>query len=148
MKKKNVGIVGCGKWGKKIIKELNKLSKIVFVYNSKNNYKNFDKNIDWVFILTPDHTHSKIVKYFLRKKINVFCEKPLTIKIKEAENLIKLSKDMNTKLYVSDIEKYKNIKIKINKDINHIVRTKRDTGKPISLLNRLAYHDFYLLLIF
>ena len=34
MKKKNVGIVGCGKWGKKIIKELNKLSKIVFVYNT------------------------------------------------------------------------------------------------------------------
>ncbi len=43
MKKKNVGIIGNGKWGKKIINELQKISNIKFVYNSKNNFKNYEK---------------------------------------------------------------------------------------------------------
>ena len=52
MIKKNVGVIGCGKWGKKIIKELEEISIIKFIYNSKDDYKKFDKNIDWIFILT------------------------------------------------------------------------------------------------
>ena len=32
-----------------------------------------------------------------------------------------------------------------NKKRNYIIRTKRDKGSVKSLLNRLAYHDFYLL---
>tara|TARA_Y100000389_G_C17437536_1_gene506449 strand:+ start:260 stop:988 length:729 start_codon:yes stop_codon:yes gene_type:complete len=145
MKKKNIGVIGCGKWGKKIIKELKKISNIRFVYNSKDDYKNFEKNIDWIFILTPDTTHYRIAKFFIKKKINVFCEKPLTDKLKQAENLIKLSKYIGSKLYIDDIENYKNKSIKIKKGINYIFRTKKDTGTIKSLLNRLAYHDFYLL---
>ena len=145
MRKKNVGVVGRGNWGKKIISELEKISNIKFIYRSKDNYKKFNKDIDWIFVLTPDSTHYNIVKYFTKKKINVFCEKPLTIKLKQAEDLIGLSKKFKTKLYIDDIENYKKKKIKINNDINYIIRTKKDSGTPKSLLNRLAYHDFYLL---
>ena len=145
MKKKNVGIIGNGKWGKKIINELQKISNIKFVYNSKNNFKNYEKEIDWIFILTPDSTHYDITKFFLKKNVNVFCEKPLSIKIKEAQSLIELSRRIKSRLYVDDIENYKKKKIRINKDINYIIRTKRDKGSVKSLLNRLAYHDFYLL---
>ena len=45
MKKKNIGVIGCGKWGKKIIKELKKISNIRFVYNSKDDYQNFEKKL-------------------------------------------------------------------------------------------------------
>lgn len=145
MKKKNVGVIGCGKWGLKIIKELKKISNIKFIYNSKNNYKKYPNNIDWVFILTPDNKHYTIAKYFIEQKINVFCEKPLTIKIKQAENLIKLSNKNKSYLYVDDIENYKKKNVKINDGINYITRTKKDFGSIKSLLNRLAYHDFYLL---
>ena len=145
MKKKNVGIIGNGKWGKKIINELEKISNIKFVYNSKNNFKNYEKNIDWIFILTPDNTHYNIAKYFLKKNVNVFCEKPLSIKIKEAQSLIEFSQRIKSRLYVDDIENYKKKKIRINRDTNYIIRTKRDRGSVKSLLNRLAYHDFYLL---
>ena len=65
MKKKTVGVIGCGKWGKNIIRELKKIANVKFVYNSKNNYQNYDKEIDWVFILTPNITHYNIVKYFV-----------------------------------------------------------------------------------
>lgn len=145
MKKKNIGVIGCGKWGLKIIKELKKISNIKFIYNSENDYKNYPKNIEWVFVLTPDDKHYTIAKYFLQQKINVFCEKPLAIKIKQAENLIKLSNKNKSYLYVDDIENYKKKNIKIIKGINYITRTKKDFGSIKSLLNRLAYHDFYLL---
>ena len=35
MKKKNVGVIGAGKWGKKIIKVLKQIANIKYVYNSK-----------------------------------------------------------------------------------------------------------------
>jgi hypothetical protein len=145
MKRKNIGVIGCGRWGKVIIKELNKISNIKFIYNSKDDYKKISENIDWIFILTPDKTHYKIAKHFLEKKINVFCEKPLTIDFKKADYLINLSKKLKTNLYVDDVEIYKKKHIKINNKINNIVRTKKDLGTAKSLLNRLAYHDFYLI---
>ena len=107
MKKKNVGIIGNGKWGRKIINELQKISNIKFVYNSKNNFKNYEKEIDWIFILTPDSTHYDITKFFLKKNVNVFCEKPLSVKIKEAQSLIEFSQRTKSRLYVDDIENYK-----------------------------------------
>jgi len=145
MKKKTVGVIGCGKWGKNIIRELKKISYVKFIYDSKNNYHNCEKKIDWVFILTPDITHYKIARYFIKNNINVFCEKPLTTKINQAENLINLSKRYKTKLYIDDIENYKKKKIIIKNKINYIIRTKLDSGNAKSLLDRLAYHDFYLL---
>ena len=145
MKKKIVGVIGCGKWGKNIIRELKKIANVKFVYNSKNNYQNYDKEINWIFILTPNITHYKIVKYFIKKKINVFCEKPLTTKVEQAKNLIKLSKKYRSKLYIDDIENYKKKIIKLNTKNNYITRTKQDSGTAKSLLDRLAYHDFYLL---
>ncbi len=145
MIKKNVGVIGCGKWGKKIIKELEEISIIKFIYNSKDDYKKFDKNIDWIFILTPVNTHYRLAKFFIKKKINVFCEKPLTNKLEQAKDLIKLSRNLDCKMYIDDIENFKKKKIKIYKRLNQVIRTKKDKGSIKSLLNRLAYHDFYLL---
>lgn len=143
--KKNIGVIGQGKWGQKVIKELQKISNIKFIYNSKSNYKKFSEKISWVFILTPNESHYKIAKYFLNKKINVFCEKPLATKIYQAKNLIKLSDKNRCKLYVDDLENYKKKKIIIDPKLNFIMRTKKDKGDARSLLYRLAYHDFYLL---
>ena len=39
----------------------------------------FYKNIDLVFILTSSGSHFEIAKFLLKKKINVLCEKPLTM---------------------------------------------------------------------
>ena len=78
MKKKNVGVIGCGKWGTKIINELKEISNIKFIYNSKNNYKNNKTIIDWVFILTPNKNHYEMTKYFLKRnmyKLIVYCIK-------------------------------------------------------------------------
>ena len=145
MIKKKVGVIGYGKWGKIIVNELCKISNIQFILRSKDDYKNYTNKVDWIFVLTPNNTHYSITKFFLKKKINVFCEKPLSLKITEAKKLVTLSNSNNVKLYINDIENFKNKKIKVNKLINHIIRTKKDDITSNSLLYRLAYHDFYLL---
>ena len=49
-----------------------------------------DDKIDFVVIVTPNNLHFEIAKSFLEKGINVVCDKPLTLKIEEAEELVSL----------------------------------------------------------
>ena len=93
---------------KKLYKNLLKIGKVQGVVTSKNDVKNFNlSNIDWAIVSSPNKFHFKYVKYFLEKKINVFCEKPLTESIILTKKLIKLAKINKTKLYISDIEIFK-----------------------------------------
>lgn len=145
MKKKKILVCGKGKWGKKIIFELKKISTITRVIDSKIDYKKIDlSKIDWVFILTPNSSHFKLVNFFLNKKKDVFCEKPLCLTLKQAVFLTNKARKYKCNLYISDIETYKQKKIKRKKFIN-IVRKKMVKGKNTEILNRLAYHDIYML---
>ena len=139
-----IGVIGRGKWGKKIIRTLKKYYKLEFIVGKNTNYKKIKKKIDWVFILTPNNTHYKICKYFLKLGINVFCEKPLTMSVKKANELYMLSKKNKVNLYVDDIEIFKNKKIKIKK-LNYVSRKKLSSGSNYSLFERLFYHDLYLI---
>ena len=144
MNKKTIGIIGYGKWGKKILPILKEICDIKFLINSKTNYKNINHKVDWVFVITDNKSHYKIVKYFLNKKKNVFCEKPLTESYHSTKTLFNLAKKTKAKLYVSDVEYYKKKKIKI-KNENNILRFKKNSLTSGNLLFRLAYHDFYIL---
>ena len=145
MKKKSILVCGKGRWGKKVIKELKKISKLIQTIDSKKDYKKINlEYIDWVFILTPNRSHFKLVNYFLSKKKNIFCEKPLCLTLKQAVFLINKARKNKCKLYVSDIELYKNKKIQKTKVIS-VVRKKLVKGDNDEILNRLAYHDIYLL---
>ena len=67
MIKKNVAIIGRGRWGLILKKKLKNISNLIFVTGKNYQNKNY-KNIDWVFIVTPDSTHKHIINYFLKKK--------------------------------------------------------------------------------
>lgn len=145
MKKKRVGIIGYGKWAKIMIPILSQYFNISFIINSNINYKFISLNkIEWLFILTNNSSHYEIVKFFLKKKVNIFCEKPLTKSLKQTLYLFNLAKINNCRLYVNDVEFFKYKKIKILKK-NRIIRLKKSLHSNESLLFRLAYHDFYLL---
>jgi hypothetical protein len=137
----NSGLIGCGNWGKKIKIILKKNTNLHFVSNSKSDYKKKIDKVDWVFVATPDKTHFRIVKFLINKNKNVFCEKPLTPKISEAELLFSLAKKKGTKLYVSDIENFKK-KILYKKN-NLIIRESNFRLNYKNILNRWFYHDFY-----
>ena len=123
-----IGIVGQGDWGKIILKNLesmnykeislcditslNRNNSFNQNYEMFSNYK--DLKCDYIFITSPTSTHFEICKYFLERKINVFCEKPLTTSTTEAEELYEIALQNDTILFVdwiftfnSHIEKIK-----------------------------------------
>jgi len=65
-------------------------------------YKNFGEmaekeaarkdKIDFVTIVTPNNLHFEIARVFLEKGINVVCDKPLTLEVQEAEELVNFAK--------------------------------------------------------
>ena len=145
MTRKKILVCGKGKWGKKVIKQLKILSKNIVVIDTKTYFKKIDlTDIDWVFVLTPNNTHFRLVSYFLSKKKNVFCEKPLTQSLSKTKYLVSLAKKNKCKLYISDVEIYKNKRINKTKKL-YVIRTKNSSGTTKEILYRLVYHDIYLL---
>jgi len=67
------------------------------------NYQNFDKiaenkNIDIVYVVLPNSMHHEYVIRAAKAGKHVMCEKPMSISVKEAEEMIKACKDANVQL--------------------------------------------------
>ena len=144
MHSKSTGLVGRGKWGKILQKKISSISKLHFIANSKSKYFNKLDKIDWIFIATPDNTHFNIVNKCIEKKINIFCEKPLTKTYIQSLRLFQKAKKNRILLYVDEVQSFLKKKLKIKK-YNYITRQKKGFGNPKDLLFRFAYHDFYYL---
>jgi len=133
------GLVGYGYWGKIIDSKLpqNLLEG------------NFDR-AKWIFIATPPPSHYELVKKYLNEFKNVFCEKPLTLDFVQAEELIKISKENNVRLYTDNIfllrDEIRNTKLIPCENIT-FNWFKKGPFKD-SLVNDLLYHDLYLLIHF
>jgi predicted dehydrogenase len=51
--------------------------------------RNRADRVDLVTVATPNSTHYEITKAFLQAGINVLCEKPMTVTVEEAEDLVR-----------------------------------------------------------
>ncbi len=99
--KKKVGIIGFGKMGQirlKVIKKLD-IFEVVSIYDPYSTKKNrlfvnslddlFDnKNIEIIFICTPNYLNKKLTIESLKKEKHVFCEKPPGLNAKDIEDVI------------------------------------------------------------
>jgi len=139
-----VGLIGYGKWGKVLHDKLQKIVDVEFICTSKDNYMSKLDDVDWVVVATPDKTHYEIVKNCLWFGVNVFCEKPLTPTYEQSEKLYRLAEMRNVKLYVDDIQNYREYDFTIIKH-NLIERKKNGGGDIKDILYRLTYHDIYTL---
>ena len=110
----NIGLIGVGRWGKNILKTVQKIDNVnlsCIATRNKNlnypltkeciiypNWKDLisHPNLDGIIIATPPHTHFEIAKNCLLKKINILVEKPLTLNLSDALSLEKLSYETNT----------------------------------------------------
>jgi len=137
-----IGLIGNGKWGKILHKNLKKNYEVKFVCNSKDNYESKLKDVDWVVIATPDDTHFKIVRNCILARKNVFCEKPLTPTYEQSKILFRFAKMYNVKLYVNDIQNYRQYDYTLIEN-NLIERRKGGGGNIANILYRLTYHDIY-----
>ena len=81
-------------------------------------YKTLAENetVDAVIISTPPNLHPEIAMYFMRKDVNVLCEKPLCLSVSEAKQMIECAAETNVKFtmaskfrYVADSIKAKSL---------------------------------------
>jgi len=70
------------------------------------NYKDIVDKVDAVTIATPTVYHYEIAKFFIENKKHVLIEKPITVEVEHAKELIKLAKENNVKLQVGHIERF------------------------------------------
>tara|TARA_Y100000768_G_scaffold160185_1_gene119752 strand:+ start:1586 stop:2503 length:918 start_codon:yes stop_codon:yes gene_type:complete len=71
-----------------------------------NDYKNLINIVDAVSIVTPTTTHYKIAKYFLRNKIHVLLEKPMTETVAQAKSLNLIAKKNNCIFQIGHLEQF------------------------------------------
>jgi predicted dehydrogenase len=124
MENLNIGIIGTGYLGKLHSKLLVDAERADFigVYDSDeveaqkvadsfgvNRFENSEKLFDFVdavIIVTPTPTHYQIAKEALLKGKHVFIEKPITVEVSEAEELVEIAKEKNLKIQVGHIERF------------------------------------------
>jgi len=135
-----LGIIGLGKFGTNILNTYKQLEregicKLVAVcdinenllqqqaekYNAKP-YKDFKEMIDkeeldGVAIATPDPFHREPAVYAANKKIHVFVEKPLDVKVEGCLEIIETCKKNNVLLQVDFHKRFDPFHIAIKKDI-------------------------------
>lgn len=140
--KKKVGILGKGKWGTILKKNIKKNFELIFFKGKNFNIKDTEQ-VDWVILAVPTDKSFYILKKLIKKKKNIFAEKPLTDSFDKTKKIYLLYKKQNANIYCSDIENFKKKKITIKKK-NWIVRKKYSNEKG-NIVFRLVYHDIYLL---
>lgn len=111
----NILIIGFGTAGKFYFENLKKIKKVKKIYvhdtrikinNSQIIKMNFNQRelkrnqISQAIIATPSNLHYKYAKILVKHSINILIEKPFVLKISDAKNLIKLSKNKKLKCWV------------------------------------------------
>jgi len=122
-----LGIIGAGNWGSNLIRNFceiigdekvvvcdarnEKITKIQKIYPEIETTKNLkdillNAQIQAVVVATPTATHYRIAKDVLLSGKHLFVEKPITLNIKEAEELIEISEKKNLTLMVDHLLEY------------------------------------------
>ncbi len=125
MKARNVAVIGCGIWGKNVVRNFYNLNALHTVCDlDEENRKNLkeqypdvniisDSNeifsnpeIEAVAVVTPSHTHFKIVKKAIESGKHVYVEKPISTVAQEAYDLMKMAEENNIVLMVGHLLLY------------------------------------------
>lgn len=109
----SAGLIGYGYWGKILARylEASMFFDLKYIYSSRPSTPKgtsdvellFNKDIEAVFIASPSNTHHHYTKTFLERGKHVFCEKPLSSKVKEIEEVYKLAQAKGLALHVNYI---------------------------------------------
>ena len=125
MKEQRVAVIGCGVWGRNIVRNFynlnvldtvcdiddENLKKVTEQYPGVKVTKDFhdiinNENITGVCVVTPSHTHYKMVKAMLEAGKNVYVEKPISTVAEEARDLSQLAHEKGLVLMVGHLLLY------------------------------------------
>jgi UDP-2-acetamido-3-amino-2,3-dideoxy-glucuronate N-acetyltransferase len=174
--KKNIAVIGCGYWGKNLVRnfyELNALHAICDSDESKlssfkekypdllfySNYRDLFKEpiVQAVVISTPAATHYALAKEALLSNKDIFVEKPIALNYKEGAELVALAKSRKKLLMVGHILEYHPAVTKLKElidkgelgKIHYIYSNRLNLGKfrtEENILWSFAPHDISIIL--
>jgi len=172
-----VAVIGCGYWGKNLVRNFYELGVLNTVCDSNTSILNLvqaqypniktttdtenvfnSKEIEAVAIATPAVAHFELAKKAILAGKDVFVEKPLAITTGEAEKLIKLAKAKDKLLMVGHILQYHPAVIKLKEIISkgelgrirYIYSNRLNIGKlrtEENILWSFAPHDISVMLM-
>jgi UDP-2-acetamido-3-amino-2,3-dideoxy-glucuronate N-acetyltransferase len=122
---KNIGLIGCGYWGKNLVRNFYKLNSLYAICDidqenlklCHEKYANLtlysdhkslirDSKVKAVVIATPAASHYELAKEALGANKHVFVEKPLALRVEEAEELVELAQKKKKILMVGHVLRY------------------------------------------
>jgi len=178
--KLKMGLIGYGYWGPNFARVISEADNCELKYcidkdeeclkNAKSKYpsaivsKDYfdilkDKEIEAVVLATPTKTHYEIARECILAKKHVFVEKPLSYKVEEAQELIRLAEENKVTLMVGHVFLF-NPAVRYIKEIisqgeigqlRHLHFQRRNLGpirKDVNVLWDLAPHDISMALYF
>lgn len=95
----DVSIVAASDTVESAVKRATSMFRISHVFNDPHEMAE-KADLDCVFILTPPDTHAQLAERFLERGVNVFCEKPMSLKLKEAEDMVDSARKHGRKLMI------------------------------------------------
>ena len=125
MKLRSVAVIGCGIWGKNIVRnfynlnalntvcdlDTENLNRLAHEYENVNFTTDFNSvlsnpEIEAVAVVTPSHTHFKVVSAALNAGKHVYVEKPISTVAREAKELMELADEKGLTLMVGHLLLY------------------------------------------
>ena len=125
MTKQKIAVMGCGLWGRNIVRNFynlevldtvcdldeENLAKVKEQYPNVKTTKDFNDilnnpEITAVDVITPSHTHFKFVKMFLESGRHVYVEKPISTSAKDAQTLKEIAEQRGLVLMVGHLLLY------------------------------------------
>jgi UDP-2-acetamido-3-amino-2,3-dideoxy-glucuronate N-acetyltransferase len=145
-----LGLIGGGYWGKNLIREFNKIGfldsiceinpSLIELYkveypniNITNNYNDMLARVDSVCVSLPAEMHYNFAKEALLNNKDVYVEKPITLDIKQAEELVLLAKRKNRILMVGHLLHYHPAIQKIKEILPSLGEIKQITANRLNL---------------
>jgi UDP-2-acetamido-3-amino-2,3-dideoxy-glucuronate N-acetyltransferase len=168
-----IGVIGCGYWGKNLVRNFSNLNSLHSIYDTNKDHANtmaatynvesidlatmLESDIDGVVIAAPAHLHYDLAKSALLANKHVFVEKPLSLEAKEAKELCKISKKQNKVLMVGHLLQYHNAFIQLKQlchqgklgKLQYIYSNRLNLGKfrnEENILWSFAPHDISMIL--
>ncbi len=170
-----IGVLGCGGWGKNIIRTLNRVHGVAAIADPSSAARELgselapdaqvfedpaavieDSTIDAVMIATPAETHFELAQKALLAGKDVFVEKPMTIEPSESQKLTDLAKREGRVLMVGHLLEYHPAILKLKDliesgelgEIRYVISNRLNLGKIRTHENALwsfAPHDIAVL---
>lgn len=173
MHKAKIAVIGCGHWGKNLVRNFKELGALKYICDANKDHademaKNnnvisatidevLKSDVDGVVIAAPAEQHYDLAKAVLKAGKNVFVEKPLSLEVEEAKELCALSKKMEKILMVGHLLQYHSGFLKIKElvqngklgKLQYIYSNRLNLGKfrnEENILWSFAPHDISMIL--